>query len=65
MHNPNPILHLEANEDICEALGCFATANEEIQIPVGHTGEISLSVCSNCKSKFVNTRETSKRSNTK
>lgn len=37
----------------CEAYGCFASAEEEINVPVGHTGEIYLSVCRNCRSKFV------------
>jgi hypothetical protein len=65
MRNSNSILRLEANEDICEALGCFAIANEEIQIPVGSIAEISLSVCRKCKPKFVNTNQMSKRTNTK
>jgi hypothetical protein len=37
----------------CEAYGCFASAEEEINVPVGQTGEIYLSVCRNCRSKFV------------
>ena len=38
---------------ICEAQGCFNRADEEVRIPVGHIGEISVSVCNNCKHKFV------------
>jgi hypothetical protein len=48
-----PTLSLETNKQICEADGCFATAEEEIKISVGQIGEINLSVCSNCKPKFV------------
>ena len=48
-----PTLSLETNKQICEAEGCFATAGEEIKISVGQIGEIILSVCSNCKPKFM------------
>jgi hypothetical protein len=48
-----PTLSLEPNKQICEAEGCFATAEEEIKISVGQFGEINLSVCSNCKPKFI------------
>lgn len=37
----------------CEAFGCFEAAEEKINIPLGKTGEINLSVCSNCRPKFV------------
>lgn len=48
-----PTLSLEPNKQICESDGCFATAEEEIKISVGQIGEINLSVCSNCKPKFI------------
>jgi hypothetical protein len=38
---------------ICEAQGCMAVAEEEIKVSVGQIGEIDLSVCNNCKPKFV------------
>lgn len=45
-------------EAICEAHGCLAAAEQEIKVPVGQIGEINLSVCTNCKPKFIagNTR---------
>jgi hypothetical protein len=49
----NPTLSVETNKQICEAYGCCATAEEEIKIFVGQIGEINLSVCSNCKPKFM------------
>jgi hypothetical protein len=48
-----PTLSLETNKQICEADECFATAEEEVKISVGQIGEINLSVCSNCKPKFM------------
>jgi hypothetical protein len=48
-----PTLSLEPNKHICEADGCFATAEEEIKISVGHIGEINLSICRKCKPKFI------------
>lgn len=48
-----PTLFLETNKQICEADGCFTTAEEEIKISVGQIGEINLSVCSKCKPKFI------------
>lgn len=46
-----PILSLEIN--ICDAVGCSATATEEIKVSVGQLGDIHLSVCANCRPKFV------------
>ena len=48
-----PTLSLEPNKQICEAEGCFATAEEEIKISVGRIGKINLSVCAKCKPKFI------------
>jgi hypothetical protein len=48
-----PTLSLETNKQICEADECYATAEEEIKITVGQIGEIILSVCGNCKPKFM------------
>jgi hypothetical protein len=53
MSNSRSILHSKFKEMICEAQGCFNRANGEIRLPVGHIGEISVSVCDNCKHKFV------------
>jgi hypothetical protein len=48
MSNSRSILHSKVKEMICEAQGCFNRANGEIRLPVGHIGEISVSVCNNC-----------------
>ena len=53
MSNSRSIMHSKVKEMICDAQGCFNRADEEIQIPVGTIGEISVSVCNNCKHKFV------------
>jgi hypothetical protein len=53
MSDSGSILHSKVKEMICEAQGCFNKANEEIRIAVGHIGEISVSICNNCKHKFV------------
>ena len=59
MSNSRSILH--SKEMICEAQGCFNRADEEIRIPVGHIGEISVSVCDNCKHKFVRSQNMEKK----
>lgn len=41
------------NVTACEAVGCCAKAVEEIRVKVGQLGFIRLTLCSNCKSKFV------------
>lgn len=46
------ILSLEINKQICDAVGCSATATEEIKVSVGQLGDIHLSVCTNCRPKF-------------
>lgn len=48
-----PTLSLGPNKQICEAEGCFSTAEEEIKISVGQSGKINLSVCAKCKPKFI------------
>ena len=55
-----PTLSLETNKQICEADGCFATAEEEIKISVGQFGEINLSICGNCKPKFTGSQHRSR-----
>jgi hypothetical protein len=45
-------VYLEPNKRICDAEGCLAIAEQEINVPVGQIGEISLSVCNKCKPKF-------------
>jgi hypothetical protein len=46
-------ISLEINTRIFEAQRCLAVAEEEIKVPVGQIGEINLSVCSDCKPKFI------------
>jgi hypothetical protein len=53
MSNSKSVLQPKVKEMVCEAQGCFNKANEEIRIPVGNVGEISVSVCNNCKHKFA------------
>jgi hypothetical protein len=62
MSDSRSIMHPEVNEMICEAQGCFNRADEEIRIPVGHIGEISVSICNNCKHKFVRLSQSEARS---
>jgi hypothetical protein len=38
---------------ICESIGCFADATDEVEIGVGHLGIIKLVVCDICKPKFL------------
>ena len=44
---------LSVTKQICDAEGCFAAAEEEIKVPVGQMGEISLAVCRKCKPRFI------------
>lgn len=53
MSDSRSIVHSKVKEMICEVQGCFNNANEEIRIAVGHIGEISVSICNNCKYKFT------------
>jgi hypothetical protein len=46
------------NNDICEAVGCFAKATNEIIVKVGQQGVISLRLCKNCVNKFAGEEET-------
>lgn len=45
--------NIAAGKTTCEASGCLAAAEEEITIAVGQTAEINLSVCNDCRSKFI------------
>jgi hypothetical protein len=38
---------------MCESVGCFADATDEVKIGVGHLGIIKLLVCDICKLKFI------------
>jgi hypothetical protein len=60
MSDSRSILHSKVKERTCEALGCFNGAEEEIILPVGQIGEISVSVCNNCKHKFEQNMERKK-----
>jgi hypothetical protein len=43
----------EVNKQICEALDCSEYATKVITVDAGKFGNISISVCANCISKFV------------
>jgi hypothetical protein len=47
--NIDPIVN---NSSVCEAVGCSASANIMIEVKVGEKGNIPLSLCSKCVSKF-------------
>jgi hypothetical protein len=51
---------LRVNKQTCDAEGCIAVATEEIEISVGHMGNIELSVCRDWKPKFVPERDLTK-----
>jgi hypothetical protein len=51
----NRELFPHTGNNICEAYGCSATATEEIKVPVGQIGKISLNICYYCRTKFVRT----------
>jgi len=40
------------DKNICEAMGCSASATDKIAVKVGTLGVISLLVCSDCIVKF-------------
>ena len=42
------------NNTICEAVGCEAKAATEIQVDIGQSRSIILSLCNNCVNKFSN-----------
>jgi hypothetical protein len=42
----------KVNNNMCEAVGCYATATTEIGVKVGNKGIISLHLCNNCVNKF-------------
>jgi hypothetical protein len=48
----------DANNLICEAVGCSARATEKIAVKVGTLGVISLLLCNDCVSKFQETTQT-------
>lgn len=48
IYNKNP----EVYNSICEAVGCFARATNNIAVKVGTLGVISLFLCNDCISKF-------------
>jgi hypothetical protein len=41
-----------ANNVICEAFGCNATATNKITVRIGDNGRVSLLLCDKCKLKF-------------
>lgn len=42
----------DINKNICEAVGCFAKATDNIALEGGTYGVISVLVCRNCIAKF-------------
>lgn len=44
----------EVNNSICEALKCSSPAEVKIEVKVGNLGNIPLSLCKDCVSKFRN-----------
>jgi hypothetical protein len=40
------------NNDVCDGYGCYSKAISELQVKVGETRTIFLSLCENCKTKF-------------
>ncbi|MGB6531259.1 MAG: hypothetical protein WBF33_24390 [Candidatus Nitrosopolaris sp.] len=45
------IMHSDIN-NICDGYGCHHRAKCKIQVKVGETRTISLSLCESCKTKF-------------
>jgi hypothetical protein len=43
----------DANNGICEANGCTARATTQLSVRVGDLGNILLSLCSNCVTRFA------------
>ena len=50
---PSRMVLSENSKQVCEAHGCFALAEEQIKVPVGQIGEITLTVYNSCKRKFI------------
>jgi hypothetical protein len=48
----NEVLHLQANNVICEGYGCFNKATTKINVKVGQLGTIPLDLCADCVKKF-------------
>jgi hypothetical protein len=46
------IFYSSNNDDICEAVGCFAEATTKVDVKVGLKGTITLYLCVNCIDKF-------------
>jgi hypothetical protein len=46
------IISSKVNEVLCEALDCFEEASVEIEVPMGHSGTLSLNLCNKCVPKF-------------
>jgi hypothetical protein len=43
----------QINKEICNAFGCSKNATEKINVSAGTFGIISLDLCSDCVSNFV------------
>jgi hypothetical protein len=49
----------EDNNNICELVECLALTTIEVKVKVGEKGSITLFLCENCKSKFLQDGENS------
>ena len=46
------MLYPDANDDVCEATGCFEKPMTKIKLKVGERQTITLHICNNCVNKF-------------
>ena len=53
----NPKLDKDTNKQICEAFGCSQHATKGITVKAGKFGSITLLLCRNCVSKFIEFKE--------
>ena len=42
---------------ICDAVNCYAEAEEEVQLSAGQYGKITFSFCNNCLSNFMDSED--------
>ena len=54
----NNTIPSDVNNNICEAVGCFAKAKVSVAVKVGSKGTISLLLCENCKPRFSTDSDT-------
>ena len=51
--------HYQSNDNnyVCDGIGCDSRAISKLQVKVGETRTIFLSLCENCKTKFNDRNE--------